>query len=984
MRDFPSGTVTFLFTDVEGSTRRWEQDSTAMRAAIERHFAILDEAIRAHQGVRFKIIGDAVQAAFPTALDAVQAAVTAQRALVAEDWGALGPVRVRMALHTGAATPHDHDYLSPALNRLARLLAAGAGGQILLTEATRQLVRDLSSTELPLQVIDLGEHRLRDLNEVEHVFQLTAPGLPADFPPLKSLDRQIHNLPPQLTPFIGREALVKEIRSRLEQPAVRLLTLTGPGGTGKTRLALQVATELVGAYEDGVWFVPLAPVTSVTLVAATIAGVLGVRDSSAEPIESSLRAYLKSRRLLLVLDNFEHVVDASPLVTNLLSHCPDIQVLVTSRAPLHLSGEHEIPIPPLELPPLEHPVLLDAALASEAVRLFVDRARAVQSHFELIEENAEAIVAICRRLDGLPLAIELAASRVRLLPPQAILARLDNRLTLLTGGGRDRPERQQTLRGAIAWSHDLLEPALQTLFRRLAVFAGGWTLDAAEAVTGFDGDPMLPVFDGLDALHDTSLIRLQEPVDGNAGADPRFAMLQTIQEFASEQLVASGELTQAKEAHVSWFLELALTAEPHLPGPSAVSWLNRLESEHDNLRGALDWLRGQGDGDRAVTLAAALWRFWWLRGHVAEGREQIESALAIAGLGASAARASALDGAGVLAETQGDYDRAEALHQESLTLSRDRGDKTGIARALGNLGVVASARGDGDQATALLEESLTLAREIGDQLLVATALNDLGIVAHERGDLDRAEPLYQESLALRRQSGSGSEIARTLNNLAGVAVARDDFDRASQLFTEGLSLYRDAGDRWGAAGAQLGLAVATHLQGDASRAVALLEESRLLFQEVGDRRRAAVATQNLANAPRDSGDLAQAVVQYRDALAEFAAADDRRGLAQVFLGLGGVMARVRQFESAARLLGAASALGPGEELSSAEKSREQANLNNAVDMIRATLGEEEFTAAWAAGRALPLEAAVQVALSSGLPDPGVSQQRIKQTKNGQE
>ncbi|HEX2281789.1 MAG TPA: tetratricopeptide repeat protein [Thermomicrobiales bacterium] len=952
MREFPSGTVTFLFTDVEGSTRRWEQDSTAMRAAIERHFAILDEAISAHRGVRFKIIGDAVQAAFPTALDAVLAAVAAQRALIAEDWGALGPIRVRMALHTGAATPHDNDYLSPALNRLARLLAAGAGGQILLTEATRQLVRELSSTELPLEVIDLGEHRLRDLNEAEHVFQLTAPGLPADFPPLKSLDRHTHNLPPQLTPFIGREALVKEIRTRLEQPAVRLLTLTGPGGAGKTRLALQVATELVGAYADGVWFVPLASVTSVTLVVASIAGVLGVRESSAEPLESSLRAYLKSRRLLLVLDNFEHVVDASPLVADLLSHCPDIQVLVTSRAPLHLSGEYELPIPPLELPSPERPLRLDDALASEAVRLFVDRARAVQNHFELTEDNAEAIVAICRRLDGLPLAIELAASRVRLLPPKAILARLDSRLALLTGGGRDLPERQQTLRGAIAWSHDLLDPALQTLFRRLAVFAGGWTLEAAEAVTDFDSDPPLPVFDGLDALHDTSLIRLQEPVDANAGADPRFVMLQTIQEFADEQLVASGELAQAKEAHASWFLELALTAEPHLPGPSAVSWLDRLESEHDNLRGALDWLRSQGDGDPAVALAAALWRFWWLRGHVAEGRERIESALAVVGSGASPARAAALDGAGVLAETQGDYDRAEALHRESLTISRDRGDKTGIARALGNLGVVAFDRGDDDHAMALLEESLGLAREIGDHLLVATALHDLGLVAHERGELDRAELLYQESLALRRQAGSGSEIARSLNNLAGVAVARDDFDRACQLFAESLSLYNAAGDRWGAAGAQIGLAVATHLQGDASRAVALLEESRLLFREVGDRRNAAVAALNLADALRDSGDLAESIVQYRDALVEFAETGEPQGIAQVFLGLGGVMARVGEFEVAARLLAAASVLKSHEESGSREKFREVTNLNAAISVIRGALGEGAFTAAWEAGRAL--------------------------------
>ena len=487
---------------------------------------------------------------------------------------------------------------------------------------------------------------------------------------------------------------------------------------------------------------------SATLVAATIAGALGIRESAADSIEATLRAYLRPRRLLLVLDNFEHVVDASPLVADLLSHCPDIQVLATSRAPLHISGEHELPIPPLELPPARHPLRLDDALASEAVRLFVDRARAVQSHFELTEDNAETVVAICRRLDGLPLAIELAASRVRLLPPKAILARLDSRLTLLTGGGRDRPERQQTLRGAIAWSHDLLDRSANR------PSSDDWRCSPAAGpsmrrrrLPASDADPPLPVFDGLDALHDASLIRLQESTDRDAAADPRFAMLQTIHEFATEQLVASGELAQVKENHASWFLDLAIAAEPHLPGPSAVSWLDRLESDHDNLRAALDWLRAQGDGERAVTLAAALWRFWWLRGHVAEGREQLETALAVDGSTASAARAAALDGAGVLAETQGDYDRAEALHREALALSRERGDKTGIARALGNLGVVAFDRGDDDQATTLLEESLALAREIGDQLLVATALNDLGSVAYKRGDLERAERLYQESLA---------------------------------------------------------------------------------------------------------------------------------------------------------------------------------------------------------------------------------------------
>jgi tetratricopeptide (TPR) repeat protein len=587
----------------------------------------------------------------------------------------------------------------------------------------------------------------------------------------------------------------------------------------------------------------------------------------------------------------------------------------------------------------------------------------VQSHFELTEENAEAVVAICRRLDGLPLAIELAASRVRLLPPKAILARLDRRLTLLTGGGRDRPERQQTLRGAIAWSHDLLDHSEQVLFRRLAVFTGGWTLDAAEAVVSFGTDPPLPVFDGHGVLHDTSLILLQESADIPAATDPRFAMLQTIHEFATEQLVASGELAQAKEKHASWFLDLAVAAEPHLPGSSAVSWLQRLEIEHDNLRAALDWLRARGDGERAVTLAAALWRFWWLRGHIAEGRDQLAAALAVDG-STAAARAAALDGAGVLAETQGDYERADALHRESLALSRERGDKTGIARALGNLGVVAFDRGDDDQATILLEESLSLAREIGDQLLIATALNDLGIVAHKRRDLVRAELLYLESLDVRRRTASGSEIARSLNNLGGVAFDRGDYARACQLFSESVSLYRDAGDRWGVAGALIGLAVASHRQGDPRRAVALLEESLSLFREVGDLRNAALATLNLADALRDSDDLRQAAALYRDALAEFVAAGDRDRAIDGLLGLGRVMVLERDFEGAAKLLGAASALTPAEEPISGEGPGESFALENDLHFIRGALDEKTLTAAWDAGRALSLEEAVDVALSS--------------------
>ncbi len=961
MRDLPSGTVTFLFTDVEGSTQRWEQDSPAMLAAIERHFTLLDEAIIANNGRRFKTIGDAIQAAFPTAIDGLLAAVAAQRALTAEDWGSLGPITVRMALHTGAATPRDGDYLAPALNRLARLLGVAFGGQMVMTETTRNLVRELLPGDIHLR--DLGEHRLRDLREAEHVYQIDVNGMPSTFPPLKTVDRQMHNLPVQLTVFVGREREIETIKQQLAEPGLRLLTLTGPGGTGKTRLALRVAGDLVDAYPDGVWFVALAPVANAGRVAHAIAEALGVRESPVEPIEETLRVFLRSKRLLLVLDNFEHVVAAATLIADLLAISPGLQILATSRTPFRISGEHDLPIQPLGLPKDGGALRLDDALASEAVRLFVDRARAVRGDFALTEQNVSTVAAICRRLDGLPLAIELAAARIRLLPPETILARLDNRLGLLTGGGRDRPERQQTLRAAIAWSHDLLDPAEQALFRRLAVFVGGWSLEAAEALAGAITTPAVDVLDGLAALHDNSLIRQDEHRDSDdATAGPRFSMLQTIQEFAQEQLASSGEREPLQDAHAAHFSALAVEAEPHLAGPSAVAWLDRLESDHDNLRAALDWLRDSTDAHRAVQIAAALWRFWWLRGYISEGREELEGALDLPG-GQNGARdrAAALDGAGVLAETQGEYDRAETLHEEALALSRETGDAAAIARSIGNLGVVAFDRGDGDRASSLLEESLTLAREAGDERMIATALNDLGAVAFARRDFTQAASLFQESLVLRRRSGSGSEIARTLNNLGGVALEMSDYGRACELFEESLRLYREAGDKWGSAGALTGLGTSLLNTGGAADAPALFEEALVLFQETGDIRSSGVTLLTLADAARDRGDPDQGAAYYREAISGFQAIGARAGVADGLAGLGGILSSEGRFDAAAQLLGAAAAQLPEEEADTLTRSgRYPADVNT----IRAALGERAFESAVEAGRALSIEAALDASVGT--------------------
>ncbi len=624
MPEYPSGTVAFLFTDIEGSTKRWERDSTAMWAVVERHFTVLANAITAQNGVLFKTIGDAVQAAFPSVPAAVAASVAAQSALREEEWGDLGPLRVRMAVHVGEATPRDGDYLAPCLNRLARLLGTGYGEQILLSEAARAMA--VSALPPGCDLLDLGVHRLRDLLQPEHIYQLLGPGLVVDFPPLKSLDRHLHNLPAQPSALLGRESEVAATRALLEQEGARIVTLTGPGGTGKTRLGLQVGAELVEAFTDGVWFVPLAAIADPALVIPAIAQPLGVREIPGEPLLTTLQEYLRNKHALLLLDNFEHLTAAAAAVSALLAACPGVQVLVTSREPLRITGERELPVSPLALPdPRQARGLSPGALLDySAIRLFVERAQAVKPDFTLTEATAADVIAICRRLDGLPLAIELAAARVRILPPSQLLNRLDTRLKVLTGGNRDLPARQQTLRAAIEWSHELLDPGEQALFAHLAVFSGGCTFEAAEAVCGAAGALQLDVLDGLDSLTQKSLLRPEDGADG----ETRFTMLETIREYGLERLDATGHAETVRRAHADYFVTLAEAAEPQLTGADQVDWLNRLGAEHDNFRSAMGWLEQGSEIETRLRIAAALWRFWWMRGHLAEGRGWLERALA--------------------------------------------------------------------------------------------------------------------------------------------------------------------------------------------------------------------------------------------------------------------------------------------------------------------------------------------------------------------
>jgi predicted ATPase/class 3 adenylate cyclase len=827
MAERPTGTVTFLFTDVEGSTARWERHSAWMAAAHARHEAILREAIAAHGGWAYKQIGDAFQAAFQTAPAALAAAVAAQQALAGESWGEPGPLRVRMALHSGTAEERADDYVGPLLNRVARLLVAGHGGQILLTAAAYELVRDHLPAAVELR--DLGERRLKDLARPEHIWEAWEPSAPRDFPPLKTLDWRPNNLPRQPTALIGRERETAAIAALLRRPDVGLVTVTGPGGAGKTRMALQIAADVLDDFPAGVWFVDLAPIRDPALALGAVAAVLDIREVPGQPLLATLIAALQGRRLLLLLDNFEQVSAAAPAVGQLLAGAPDLTVLVTSRVPLRLRGEREVAAPPLAVPRPPLPALAQLG-QYEAVRLFVERAVTVKPDFAVTNANAPAVAEICARLDGLPLAIELAAARVRLLSPEALLGRLSSRLTVLTGGAADLPARQHTLRSTIAWSYDLLDAAEQQLFRRLAVFRGGRSLEAIEAVCNAAGDLQIDLLDGVDSLITKSLLRQQ----AGAGGEQRFVMLETIHEFAAEALDLSGEGAAVRAAHLAFFLGLAEEAEPALRGPTPMPALARLDEEHDNLRAALDWAGATGRLAEALRLAGALGYYWLVQGHFREGRERLTALLAAGrGLGAEPS-AKALLWLAPLTWRGGAYAAGEALLQESLTLYRSLGDERGAGRVLTEIGDIFLETGILDRGHEFLAQGLALGREAGDELGIARALNDLGELARSRGDYPTARSLYEESLLHAREVGDKWSLFAPLLNIAVVADRPRATGPAAAYLAEALQLCLEMKDKR-AASACLGVGFADLAleQARPKRAARLLGASDALLASLG-------------------------------------------------------------------------------------------------------------------------------------------------------
>ncbi len=955
MNNLPSGTVTFLFTDIEGSTKLAQEYRDEMPALLALHNQILHQAIEAHNGYVFQVVGDSFAAAFHSAHDAVNAVVDAQRALQSEAWSPAA-IKVRMGIHTGAAQlqidAKDNPYSGYAtLASTQRIMSAGNGGQILLSGATRELIRDVlpANTEL----LGLGEKRLKDLLRPEHIYQLNIAGLSTKFPPLKTLDSLPNNLPAQLTSFIGRENEIAELKHELDEH--RLVTLTGSGGTGKTRLSLQVAAELLEKFDHGVWFVELAPLTDPDLIPQTILSTIGVQEQQSKTPLEVLKEYLHGKQTLIVLDNCEHLISTSAQVVNaLLNAAPKLKVLASSREALGVKGEVSYPVPSLSLPNPKQLPTIEQLSQYEAVRLFIDRALLVAPHFDVDKDNAPFIAQICYRLDGIPLAIELAAARVKMLSVEQISARLDDRFRLLTGGARTALPRQQTLRALIDWSYDILTENERLLLRRLSVFAGGWTLEAAEEVCSGDGIETDEVLDLLSQLVNKSLVIV---VEGSQSGETRYRMLETIRQYTREKLLEVEGSEVIRQQHLNYFVKLAEQAQPELYRSNQVFWLNKLDDELDNLRMALEWALS-GDGEDGLRISTNIVRFWFLRSTSNELKNWLEQLLQRYSK-SDQLRAKALAIQSQCVVDSGNFDEARLLAEQSLELARTLLDKKAEAYSLLTLAQVVRNQNI-EAGYSLAQESLKLYRDLKDTRGQANALNLLGFI---KNDMERSKSFARDALRLYRELGDLYPVAGYLAGLAQRTILEGDFSsNIASWLEEAQIIFDQLGDKSGKADTFDLLGRIAFWRGNYEQARIFFEESMALFEQTGSLFNESWSRINLAYTILRQGDIIQAKERFGFSIQQFHKVNNMIGMVYTIEGLASLNVNQNQLERAVRLFAWADAMR--EKIGDHRPPVEQASVERDLAVIHSKVDDTEFTRLSKEGCTMTVEQAVALALES--------------------
>lgn len=790
----PQGTVSFLFTDIVGSTRLWDRFPQFMGAYLARHDALLHEAAAVRDGYVFKTVGDAFCMAFSTPLQALQAAIAAQHALAAEDWGEIGSLTVRMGIHTGAAEFRDNDYFGATLNRVARIESAAHGGQILLSQISMELLEDEGLDGISFK--SLGSHRLRNLDRPEHLFQVVVDGLKESFPPPKSMEVLPNNLPAQTTSFIGRAREMEEIQAALRRS--NLVTLTGTGGTGKTRTSLEIGARLINEFPAGVWLIELAPVSEASRIVDAVASVLGVREEPGQSLRDTLLDFLRGKTILLILDNCEHLVPAlSSLVSDILRHCPRVKILATSRHSLAVVGETTYTIPPLgifdvRLQTLAGPDIAVRLSQFDAVKLFIERATAVRSDFKVTNENAPALAEICSRLDGIPLAIELAAARVRVLDLDQIAARLNDRFRLLRSSAPTHLPHQQTLQALIDWSYDLLSETERILFRRLGVFVVGRTLDALEHVCSGDGIEQFDILDLTQQLVDKSLVMVERDAEG----DPRFTVTESVWHYSREKLEASGEGDTIRNRHLDYYLAWAEKHGPRLEGPDQKIWLDRAQNEFFNFRAAVDWAGRSGRIEEGIRIIYHLYRLVEVRGNVGEALEMLDGLLHREVSLPPAVRAEAAIAAGRLAWTLDHYTDARRHLNEARSISESIHDEANVGLADMLIGFLDRGDERPEEAEKCFLNGLEIGRRLNQVYLLAGCQSGLGSLALDRGDLVESRRLKEESLIHYQKLGDHWVTGLILWGIARVALAQHDVARARTVLAQWVAIARELGNGW--------------------------------------------------------------------------------------------------------------------------------------------------------------------------------------------